>query len=685
MFQTNRLSSLILLLGWINTLIFAAPALSLADDETSAKISFSEFHKTEPADFSSLGLDTQCQISYDNKNIFLRWEMEIDASFRTGNLTSRERQPEADFTSCEIITQDNFAYGFMFFPYQNKLDYVRDKDLSSNVSWNSNYSYTSIFTDSLWIVEAKIPVNNFRFTSTNPYNWKVVLNRYQKHQDATYSFPAISPKMGKDYYNQAQEIILTEKLAHNLNIFIRPYIIGLLNLKQSDENDKDYGVDFSFDPTASTKLKLALNPDFSDIPLDTVSDIYNSKFPLTSTENRYFFVEDIDAFNVSNSLFYSRNIRQPKYALKLNGNWDSFSFGLLSSLDTESTAYNSSDDTSYVTNSADLYNIFAFKPKSENLSAEITLLSRSNQDNDYHNEVLHFKPIWGFAKGNSIWLESNFSNRSNSGFANSGFHHKLGYNLDSQKNSLNIYYEQISSDYAADMGSITENNVECYSVELNNRLSLNKFNLRKLYTNITFYSESTLDEHKNINRFLSGSLTSSSDFNLAFNLESTVKDEFYFEQSHEQYIITIGSLWYNYRWFRPDIRFSKLHALIYGLADSYDGYWTQAAISSDLNKFTSFRLTSDHIQYFDFPDWDGRDADYWLINFDADLTFNENLAISAGARYDNYDTEERIGIFGNLQWKPWQHNTFIVGYKSSPENPYESARETIYLKSSLEF
>ena len=89
-----------------------------------------------------------------------------------------------------------------------------------------------------------------------------------------------------------------------------------------DEND--LGFDLSFRPNYATNVKFSFNPDYSDVPLDDESDIYNLKYTPTLLENRYFFIEDFNAFGIDNTMFYSRNILQPQYALKITGNTTQF-------------------------------------------------------------------------------------------------------------------------------------------------------------------------------------------------------------------------------------------------------------------------------------------------------------------------------------------------------------------------
>jgi len=304
----------------------------------------------------------------------------------------------------------------------------------------------------------------------------------------------------------------------------------------------------------------------------------------------------------------------------------------------------------------------------------------------YHNEVLHLKPVWEMAPGSTIWLESNFSYQELNENIKQGNLSELGYRYDSNQTSLEILFDRISSDYVADMGYIYETNVSNFNLDLTRRITLNKFKLRKLYTSASFYNQTELENNSNINRYTGVSATTSTDYNIALNLDFTLKDELYQDNFHQQYIYTFGAIWYNYKWFRPDFRFSKLNALVYELNETYKTHWTQFAISSDLNKYSSFRITTDHIQYQNLPDLPGVDSDYWLINFDADLAFSAKLAISSGLRLDTYNDENQLGIFANLQWNLKKFYSLVLGYKSTPTSSAETGnRNTLFIKNSLQF
>ncbi|MCK4956067.1 MAG: hypothetical protein KAS49_00420 [Candidatus Cloacimonetes bacterium] len=648
----------------------------------------SKFTRTDPADGKEIELDTNCWIWYDKKNIYLHWEAEIDNSFKKGSLTSRERTPEADHLSLEIITEpDSYvAYGFMFFPYENKIDYIRDKNLSTNIAWNSNYKYNSEINNNLWLIDAKIPIKSLRFNSKPPYQWKIILNRYLKHKDENFSYPNTSTRMEHNYFNTASNITLNGEIIKDHNLYFRPYYIHhIKHTNSSNIKFNDAGFDLSFNPTSSSKLKVTINPDFSDIPLDTITDIYNQRFASDLPENRYFFVEDINAFNTSHELFYSRNILQPQYALKINGNSNNFSFGILSSQDKKIIAFDDYTQENYISNHDDIFNIIALKPSVENLNMEITLLNRMNEN--YHNEVLHLKPNWQFSKNQSIWCEANISNKVINNDSKYGSYYKLGYSFASTKANLKISYDRISKEYSADMGKIDDTNYDNFNIELSHKKDINNLIFKKAYTTLAFDNQNELEKYKNKMRYYLLNSTLTTTFNVAFNFDSTYKNELYLDKYHKQHIVTIGSIWYNYRWFRPEIRFNKLKTLVFELGKTYECLWTQTAITSGINKFTSCRITSDHIKYFGSPDHQGWDDEYWLINFDTDIAFSDAFSISAGLRFDSYNELDNLSFFSNLQWKHKNIFSIIAGYKHSPDQAYIpfTNSNTLFIKISSEF
>jgi hypothetical protein len=385
----------------------------------------SEFVRISPDDSLAIPLQTDVWLWHDKENLFVLCEAEIDENFEKGKLANADEWVDCDFFRIQIITdvKNYYAYMFSSYPLGNQYDGIRQSDMQVDKDWNSNYKYENIISDNLWKSTMKIPLKDLRFYGNPPYNWKIILTRYFEKVEDFYSFPYGTIAMGKDYFRTAYDVTINEELSKNKNYRITPYFIKKYDLlEETDSFDpENIGLDFSYNPTSATKVKITLNPDFSDIPMDTAEDNFNVRYAPHFEENRFFFIEDLDVFGVSNNLFYSRHIMQPRYAIKLTGNSEHFSYGFLSAMDKEVSENNE------ILNNDDIYNLLAFKPKWEKLSVQITLLNRMNKD--YHNEVLVINPSWEFMKNQSVWVEIDFTLKDASDIESiKGYSMYCGYN-----------------------------------------------------------------------------------------------------------------------------------------------------------------------------------------------------------------------------------------------------------------
>jgi len=114
----------------------------------------SNFIRVSPNDKieSPLGIDVW--LWHNQKTIFVYWEVEIDSNFVEGNFNQKDLPPKSDELRMQIITNylDNSAYTFWATPKSNSIDAIRLPNMQFDMNWNSNYTYKSKVTDTLWVV-----------------------------------------------------------------------------------------------------------------------------------------------------------------------------------------------------------------------------------------------------------------------------------------------------------------------------------------------------------------------------------------------------------------------------------------------------------------------------------------------------------------------------------------------------
>ena len=642
-----------------------------------------------PPDSSRIPLETYCWIWHDNNNIYFSWEAETDENFIIGKYSPKDISAQADQLCVQIITDqiNYYSYGFIANPLENKSDYVRSTLHSLDYDWNSSYEYTSTNRNSKWIVIMKIPFKDLRFNGKLPYKWKIILTRYLKNDDKYYNTPFLTTQMGKDYFRKAIDITINKEIRKDRNFYLRPFSIVKSDLLENDTkfDFESIGLDLSFNPTSSSKLKATYNPDFSDIPIDDETNNFNSKYASFYAENRYFFIKDFNALGINSTSFYSRQIVQPDYAVKFTGKTNLLTYGVLSS-----KAKQVANKDGVIIDSNDIYNIIAIKPSTENFSFQFTLLNRMNKD--YHNEVLHLNPNWEFQKDQYLWFDINLSTKKTlENVSSNGYYGIAGYDYREDDFNFTLSAKQMSKDYAVDMGKIYED--DYYGWNFNSSL-INEFNhdlLRSITSNINASEE--IDNHtsKLLERYAHFALNLNSNYNLNVKLNCKSVKELYSEKYFSKYQVSCQTTWNRSNLLRTFVGFTYINDIIYGLNNDYQGYYLQSGLSGIIDKYISYTITADNIKYYDVPEVDYVDDNYWLANMDLSFSFSNNLDLTSGIRFNNYeyyDQTQHIGLFSNLRWQFKERSYVYLGYNSANDKINEVdeySHQQAYLKVSYSF
>ena len=393
----------------------------------SEQVHINEFLRVSPRDSKPIHLDTDIWLWRDQSNLYVRWEAKIDDTFNPGKFNNRDECDECDFLSLQLITGPNnhYAYYYQALPYGNKYDGIRRSDMSIDLAWNSNYNYTNTITDKLWTCQMTIPFKDLRYSGKPPYKWKLIVTRYLCKQEHYYSYPLVTTNMGLDYFRSAANVVIDERPKRSLKPHIDAYALGrlavrLLESSHEDDPDEGSGIEPGFDSSinisSSSKVKLSLNPDFSDLPLDIDEYRYNVNFWPVYPEKRPFFTEDIDIFDLNPNLFESRNIHQPLFGLNFTGATKVLSYGIMAAKDRRHVYHDKTIDEDIYGHEAysydshviedDLYGIISAKAKWNKNSVHLALLNQVSDD--YQAIGVQIKPVVYLYKNNFIWLEQSF-------------------------------------------------------------------------------------------------------------------------------------------------------------------------------------------------------------------------------------------------------------------------------------
>jgi hypothetical protein len=195
-----------------------------------------------------------------------------------------------------------------------------------------------------WSAEMAIPFKSLRFSSKKLEVWGVNFERYIHRLNETDYWTDVDRDLPK--LQQTGELCGLTGLRPGYNLEFFPYAgVRMSKWEGEEDNKAALGIDAKWGIQPNLYLDVTASPDFSEVESDPF--IYQlSPYENYFQENRPFFTEGSRYFTLSSedeedyhdedlSLFYSRRIRDPKFAAKVTGKTGGYGFGILGALNKE--------------------------------------------------------------------------------------------------------------------------------------------------------------------------------------------------------------------------------------------------------------------------------------------------------------------------------------------------------------
>jgi hypothetical protein len=176
-----------------------------------------------------------------------------------------------------------------------------------------------------WVVELRIPFEELRYASRTPVNWHVLVRRnYPREERRAMAAPEI-PSGAPCFMCLAAPMLPPGDLPALQSLQVVPQAIALGSHDDDGwDADLEPSVDAKWRVSPSTVFDAALNPDFSQVDLDTPQLSSNRQFAVSFPEKRPFFLEGIDIFDSPLTAIYTRSITDPAWGVRgtHRGGWD---------------------------------------------------------------------------------------------------------------------------------------------------------------------------------------------------------------------------------------------------------------------------------------------------------------------------------------------------------------------------
>jgi len=294
----------------------------------------SGFFQYDPVNGTKASEETYVWAAYDQKYVYFAFLMK-DAQ---PDKIWAELTPRNEFENNDSITLILDTYNDKRTSITFELNPKGVQKNSVETIWKSE----AAMRPDGWSAEMAIPFKSLRFSAQESQVWGVNFERYIHRLNETDYWTDVDRDLPKLQQTGELRGLSGVRPGYNLEFF--PYAgVRMSKWEGAEDNKAAFGLDAKWGIQPNLYLDVTASPDFSEVESDPF--IYQlSPYENYLQENRPFFTEGSRYFELSSgdeydeggiSLFYSRRIRDPKFAAKVSGKTGGYGFGILGAFNKE--------------------------------------------------------------------------------------------------------------------------------------------------------------------------------------------------------------------------------------------------------------------------------------------------------------------------------------------------------------
>lgn len=174
-----------------------------------------------------------------------------------------------------------------------------------------------------WTAEFRIPFSSLRYTEPPSPEWSVLVFRNWPREQRYRIASSALPREQTCFLCLNERLTGLADLPSNRHLAVTPLatVRGTRDKVAGVSDDKDGEVvpslDIKWRPRPDTIVDATLNPDFSQVELDTPQLAGNTQFALFYPEKRPFFLEGADILEGPQRAIYTRSVTDPAWGARL--------------------------------------------------------------------------------------------------------------------------------------------------------------------------------------------------------------------------------------------------------------------------------------------------------------------------------------------------------------------------------
>lgn len=501
------------------------------DDEAWSTANLAEgFTTNYPVAGKNSRYSTTVRMLYDDQALYISATMldpEPDSIMYV--LSQRDDFGNADWFGVQLDPYGRNQNGFGFYVTSAgvELDALLAVDPDDDdFSWNAVWKSRVAKIEGGWQVEMRIPFSAIRFPNKEEQTWNINFNRQVRRNREMSFWNPVDPFIVGEI-TQMAKVEDVRAIESPLRLSFIPYVAGYMENVSDPKNNINLntqrlagGLDLKYGINDAFTYDMTLIPDFGQ----TVSDqkVLNlSPFEVRFDENRPFFIEGTDLFQIGGQ-FYSRRIggtpfyrdaiygelgsgesvaSNPQTASLLNATKISgrtkggLGVGFFNAIENEmyATIENQTGEKREVlTNPYTNYNVLVFSQNLNNNSSVSFVNTNTTRNGSARDANVSIAEMDFFSKNRKykIWSGLQVSTINQNGELITGHAHSFWIGkVQGEWNYSIMYYEESDTYDPNDLGYLQSNNARGMEIELKKNRFSPKGNFLRKWNNLNVYYE----------------------------------------------------------------------------------------------------------------------------------------------------------------------------------------------------
>ncbi|OLF58443.1 hypothetical protein BTN33_12690 [Aeromonas veronii] len=440
---------------------------------TKVKLPF----EIDPGDSTPAKVDTFAYIMEDGEYFYVAFKAyDPNPEIIVANIRDRDNIFGDDFVGVVVDPFNDARIRFDFFvnPLGSQGDLTQD-DVQNieDPTWNAVWNNAGQLNDDGFTVEIAVPYRSIRYTANlDIQTWGIEFVRNYPRNVSRLMIDAPSDRKLECTLCQYNKVTGMPSLqSAGVDFDIVPSLTytdsetrAIGGDWQELDNESELGADLRWAMTENWIVNAAITPDFSQVEADVPQLDINTTFSLFFPETRSFFLDGAEYFNTANQLMHTRNIADPDYGVKLTGQTDNFSLGVIASRDEKTSFLLPSSQGASIAVENDSSDVLIARGQYDYVAGNNCgfLLTNRSAD-DYQNTVEsvdgkhHFSPtdilsyqVMYSELDTPLSIQNSQIEQSHSDTA-----YSIEYRHKDENASFKVAHTKFGEDFRADMGFIT--------------------------------------------------------------------------------------------------------------------------------------------------------------------------------------------------------------------------------------